>query len=129
MKDMDIKKGLRFWFTVHFAADTAIAIPLMIFPTSFLTFLGWQTVDPVSARLVAAALFGIGIESLLGRNAETESFETMLNLKIIWSIAAIAGFIINLATNVQGNPPAVWAFLGIFTAFNLLWIYWRKQIS
>ena len=129
MNETDIKKGLRFWFILHFIADAVFALPLMITPIYFLTFLGWQSVDPVSTRLVAAALFGIGIESFLGRNSELGSFKTMLNLKIIWSATAILGFIINLLTGVQGNPPAVWAFLGIFTCFNILWIFWRKQIS
>jgi NADH:ubiquinone oxidoreductase subunit K len=48
-----------------------------------LTLLGFQTVDPVASRLVAAALFGIGIESLLVRRAPLDRFVSMLSLKII----------------------------------------------
>ena len=79
---------LRRWFVVHFVADWIFALPLFVAPRAFLGLLGWTEVDPVSARLVAAAHFGIGTESLLNRNGTVESFRSMLNLKIIWSATA-----------------------------------------
>jgi hypothetical protein len=69
-----ISKGLRTWFVIHFAIDILFAIPLLVAPVSFLTFLGWTAVDPYTARIVGAALMGIGIESYLGRNAGIEAF-------------------------------------------------------
>ena len=74
-----ISKGLRTWFVIHFAVDIVFAIPLLVAPAAFLTFLGWTAVDPYAARLVGAALMGIGIESYLGRNAGVEAFQGMLN--------------------------------------------------
>ncbi|MDC7224091.1 MAG: hypothetical protein PQJ60_10145 [Spirochaetales bacterium] len=125
----EVSRGLEISFVIHFIADTLFALPLMIAPEPFLTLLGWQMVDPIAARLVGAALLGIGIESLLGRKGSPDSFKAMLNLKIIWSFSAIIGFITDLLLRVHDNPPAVYLFLGIFTAFNILWIYWRKQLG
>lgn len=123
-----VPKALRIAFIVHFVADVVFAIPLFILPVKFLDFLGWQNADPVVARLVAAALFGIGIESLIGRNASKESFKSMLNLKIIWSSAAIAGFVLSLITYESARIFIVWVLIVVFVVFNLLWVYWRVRM-
>ena len=80
---MSLPKTLRWWFVVHFVADVLFAVPLFLAPRAFLGALGWTAVDPVATRLVAAALFGIGIQSLLGRDESPATFRAMLNLKII----------------------------------------------
>ena len=124
-----IPVALRRAFVVHCVADCLFAVPLMVAPESFLTFLGWRTVDPVAARLVAAALFGIGIESYIGRNAGAEAYRGMLNLKVIWSLAAITAIGWSLAGGAHGRPAWLWALLAVFTAFNGLWIYWRARLG
>jgi hypothetical protein len=126
MRDTAVPKSLRRWFVVHFAADMLFAIPLLVAPRFTLELFGWQTVDPVTTRLVAAALFGIGIQSLLGRNEPRAAFLGMLNLKIIWSMTAVLGFAIGLIT---GAPFGVWIFLGVFTAFSALWWYYRIALG
>ncbi len=124
-----VPKALSRWFVLHFWADMLFAIPLMIAPEFLLQSFGWESVDPFTARLVAAALFGIGIESYLGRNAERATFLAMLNLKIIWSLAAILGIGWSIAEGAQGRPLMAWLLLAVFVAFNLVWIYWRRRLS
>jgi hypothetical protein len=63
-----VPRSLRSWFIVHFVADMLSALPLFIAPREVLGWLGWNAVDPIATRLVAAALFGIGIESYLARS-------------------------------------------------------------
>ena len=77
--------ALRTWFVVHFVADILFAVPLFVAPRGLLTLLGWTEVDPLSTRMVAAALFGIGIQSLLGRHEGVEAFRAMLNLTKVHS--------------------------------------------
>jgi len=120
-----VTRGLRIWFVVHFIADILFALPLFVAPEFTLGLFGWTAVDPVTTRLVAAALFGIGIESLLGRKGDVEAFRAMLNLKIIWSSAAVVGFVWCLA---EGAPSMVWGFLAIFVAFNILWVTYRLML-
>ena len=86
--DTSVSVALRRWFILHFVVDVVIAVPIFFAPREVLGFFGWVRVDPLAARLAAAALFGIGIESFMGRNAGRESFKGMLQLKIIWSAFA-----------------------------------------
>jgi divalent metal cation (Fe/Co/Zn/Cd) transporter len=122
-------KALQIAFVAHFIIDWLFAIPLLIFPETFLGALGWQKVDPVATRLVAAALAGIGLESLLGRTADIEVFKGMLNLKIIWSSVALLGLTISIIQQAQNNPWLLIAILIIFMLFNLLWLYWRIRLA
>ena len=122
-------KALKTWFVIHFAVDVTFAIPLMIIPELFLTLMGWIIVDPIATRIVAAALFGIGIESLLGRNGSLESFKGMLNLKIIWSFATIVGIAISMFYVSLNNVVFLALLLTIFVVFHIIWVYWRVKIS
>ena len=121
-----VSKGLRSWFVVHFILDVLLGVPLILAPVQILSFFGWTTIDPITARLVGAALMGIGIESYLGRNADLQAYQGMLNLKIIWSGAAIIGFVLSILTGYQ--PWGIWLLLVIFIAFNILWVYYRLQL-
>ncbi len=118
----EVPQSLRSWFVVHFVLDFVFAVPLLLVPGWFLPLFGWTQVDPFTSRLVGAALMGIGVESLLGRNASLETYRAMLNLKIIWAASAVVGISLGLAA---GGPKVAWAILGIFTVFLGLWAYYR----
>ena len=122
---MTVPASLRRWFVVHFVADIIFAVPLVLVPVNLLQVLGWPTVDPLTARMVGAALAGIGIESLLCRNDGIEAFRTMLRLKCIWSGAALVGLSLSLA---QGAPRVAWAILAVFGGFAALWNYYRVRL-
>ncbi len=121
-----VPRSLRRWFVAHFIADVLVAVPLMIAPTHVLAWFGWTTVDPVATRLVAAALFGIGIESYLGRRATADVFRAMLNLKIIWSSTAVAA---SLWSIIEGAPLATWGVFAIFAVFLGVWIRYRVALA
>lgn len=125
----EVPRALKNWFLVHFVVDVMFAIPLMVIPVYFLSILGWQVVDPVAARLVAAALFGIGVESLLSYNSSLDNYKGLLNLKIIWSLAALIGLLISLIQGDQGRPAVLWLLIFTFILFNGLWVYWKVKIS
>lgn len=129
MNNQAVPASLRAWFLVHFLVDILFAVPLMLAPVYTLILFGWQQVDPFTARLVAAALFAIGIESYLGRNGDRSNYHLMLNLKIIWSLAAVTGLLLSMFQGVQGSPAVVWGLILLFAAFNLLWLYWRVRLS
>jgi hypothetical protein len=126
MNALEVPLGLRRWFVVHFLADLAFALPLMLAPSWTLGIMGWSSVDPIAARLVAAALFAIGTESWLMRNASVDRFRTMLRLKCLWSGAAIAALTLAIA---EGAPAFVWVILVIFGAFSAVWQYYRVQLA
>jgi len=129
MMSHPVPKSLKTWFVVHFFADVAFALPLFLFPRAFLSFFDWPSIDPLATRLVAAALFGIGIESLLGRNASIESYRNMLNLKIIWSATATIGIIASIVQSSHVTLPLEWFLLFTFLSFHLVWVYFRVKIG
>ena len=123
---MDIPQSLRRFFVVHAAVDLVIGVPLMLAPETFLRALGWSSVDPASARLVAAALLAIGGKSLAARHAGSETYRTLLDVKLLWSSAAILGLILSIG---DGAPAACWAFLAVFVAFFGVWTHYRIRMK
>lgn len=123
-----VPQALRTAFVIHFWADVLFALPLFVAPEPVLTLVGWQSVDPFTTRLVAAALFGIGIESWLGRNGDASAFRTMLTLKVIWSATAVLGLAWSMLEGAQGRPLFGWVVLGIFVVFHGLWLYWWRRM-
>jgi hypothetical protein len=126
---MEVPITLRRWFVAHFVVDLLAGLPLLIAPAHFLRPLGWTVVDGASTRLVGAALIGIGTSSYFVRHAGVEVMKAMLELKLVWSFAAILGLLIAVG---EGAPPAVWAFLSLFIAFFGVWTHYRirfKQLA
>ncbi len=123
---MDIPQGLRRWFIIHFIADLILAIPLFIAPIWFIQLFGFENANPVIARLVAAALFGIGGTSFLIRNATVQTYQALLTLKIIWSTAAIIGTLLAI---IEGASTSTWIIIALFLPFSIIWIYYQKKLS
>jgi hypothetical protein len=124
-----VPSALRVWFVIHFAIDMTVAVPIFLAPGEVLGLLGWVEIDPLATRLAAAALFGIGLESLFGRNAGRESFRGMLQLKLIWSAFAAMGLAWSvLETNLR-YPLIGWLLVGTFAAFHVLWWYWILRLK
>ncbi len=111
--------SLKRWFKIHFLIDILFAIPLIIAPNWILGLFGFTVIVPVLARLVGAALLGIGITSLFTKTKE--QFEIMLTLKIIWSATAIIGLLWSIA---EGAPSTLWAAAVMFTLFLGVWVYY-----
>jgi hypothetical protein len=119
-------RALERWFVFHFFANTLTAVQLFVAPKWFLGQFGWKTVDPATARLVGAALLGIGIQSLIGRAEVRRAMIAMVNIKAIWSGFAVLGL---LWFQLDGGPPGGWAFVGVLAGFHCLWLYWRVQLA
>jgi len=121
-----VPDSLKSWFFIHFVVDYLVAVPLMIAPVEIMTFLGWPIVEPVATRLVAAALIGVGGVSLLARGSGIVSYVNLLDLKLLWSGAAIIGLLLSLT---QGAPAFTWVFLATFIFFFLLWGFYRRILK
>ncbi|MGD8406952.1 MAG: hypothetical protein PVJ21_25055 [Anaerolineales bacterium] len=122
----NVPNGLRTWFVVHFVVDVLFAIPLLFFPQMLLDLFNWRTYDPIMTRLVGAALMGIGVESLLGRNASADTFRAMLNLKVIWASSALIAIGIGIA---EGVASTAWSLFTIFFVFWCVWVYYHVNLG
>lgn len=124
----EVPQNLKKWFVAHCIIDLLFAIPLFLFPATFLGFVGWEYFDPMTTRLVAAALFGIGLESYLCRNGNHDQFKGMLRLKIIWSAFATLGILITMFS-IEAKPLIGWLLAAVFLSFNLMWVYWWRKLK
>ena len=122
----NVPNSLKIWFLIHFILDYLFAVPLILFPSQFLKFLGWITIDNLSARLIGSALIGIGGVSLLQNKSNLDSYNSLLTLKILWSIAAIISILISIS---EGAPEISWLILIIFLIFSSIWIYYKIKIK
>ena len=119
-----VPNSLRIWFIIHFIADIIFGIPLLLAPYWFLNLLGYQA-EPLTARLVGAALIGIGGTSFLIKDKNLEQFNALLTLKIVWSLSAILGIILTLT---EQTSKFTWIILIIFVMFSSTWIYYKKKL-
>lgn len=126
---MEVPITLRRWFVAHAVVDLLVGLPLWLMPGPLLRALGWTTVDGAAARLVGAALLAMGLRSYFTRNAGIEVVTATLNLKLLWSFAAIVGLLLAIA---EGAPPAVWALLSALIALAGVFSHYRirfKQLA
>lgn len=87
-----------------------------------------MAVDPLAARVTAAAFFAIGLESLFGRNASREKYIGMLRLKLIWSAFSTMGIAWSTLDGSLRYPLIGWMLAAVFAAFHALWWYWLVRI-
>lgn len=121
-----VPSSLRIWFKIHFLVDILFAFPLLFFPVWFLNLFGFIIIETLTPRLVGAALIGIGGTSLLLNKKGPETYNTLLSLKILWSISAIIGIILTLLESAQ---KSLYLFLLIFIIFSSIWIYYKIRIK
>ncbi len=121
-----VPKSLRTWFLVHFVVDMIFAIPLMLAPVFTLSLFGFNNIEVVTVRLVSAALFGIGGTSLLMHKKGIESFETMLDLKIVWAVMAMVGLI---WTWLDSRICGIWILVAAFAVFLVVWLYYKALLE
>ena len=124
-KIIDVPESLRKWFIVHFVIDILFAIPLIFFPLKLFNFFEISNVDPLMSGLVGAALIGIGGASLLNHKRNKESYLIMLELKLLWSAAAI--LVLAYSIFKTGTTSLIFVLI-LFVFFFLLWLYYRNKM-
>jgi hypothetical protein len=122
---MDVPPSLRAWFVVDFVVDTLVAVPILLAPESFLMRLGWTAIDPVSPRLLGAALLAMGAQSWRARNQGPDVLRALLGVKTIWTAAAIVGLVLAIT---QGAPSLTFALLATCLALSGVWIHYTIRL-
>jgi len=123
MKTKKIPASLRTWFVIHFITDMCFGLPLLFFPQIILNLFGFFSQEYVMARLVGAALIGIGGSSVFAKTKE--NYDILLTLKVIWSISALIGLLISYLVTYNKN---ILMFIVIFGLFSSVWIYYKFRL-
>ncbi len=96
-------------------------VPLLLAPTATANLLGFEITETLPLRLVGAALIGIGGTSIIKKEANIDSYRSLLTLKIIWSFSAIVGILLSIP---ESTSTILWGILAIFVTFNIVWVYY-----
>jgi hypothetical protein len=124
-KSMVVQKSLKNWFVAHFIIDIVFALPLMFFPEWVLNLFMFSSDETVLARVVAAALIGVGTVSLVMKNANRDSYIALLNMKLIWSASAVLGLVLGY---IETRNVFIWLWIIVFIIFFAVWGYYRRMI-
>lgn len=98
-------------------------IPLLFFPQIILNLFGFFSQEYIMARLVGAALIGIGGSSVFAKTKE--NYDILLTLKVIWSISALIGLLISFLVTYQ---KTILIFIFIFGIFSSVWVYYKVRL-
>ena len=120
-----VPQSLRTWFLVHFALDPLFGLPLLFIPRFVLGIFNMPLTDTIAPRVVGAALLAIGAISFIANKADVETYDLLLNLKIIWSTAAMLAIFLAL---LDGSPETGWIFFILFAIFFGTWVYYKQRI-
>ena len=101
-------------------------IPFLLAPGYTLEALGLPDVNTIPIRIVGAALIGIGGISLIAHQKSREVYRSLLALKIIWSLAAIFGLLMEV---IKTPHWVLYVGLGIFGFFSILWTHYWVRIK
>lgn len=116
--DMGLPATLRTWFAVDTAIHLIAGLPLLIAPELVLPALGWSAVDPVTSRLLGAALVAMFWPRLARSGNDLEAARRLVAAKTSWAaLAALA----SLLAVMRGAPPAVFAAVAVFVALLGVW--------
>jgi hypothetical protein len=123
----DLPPALRTWAAVNAVVDVGLGSMLLLVPESVLPRLGWTAVDPVTSRLLGAALLSLGWQALVlrRRRGGHAAFRALLGLRLVGSAAALVGMLIAIA---RGAPGATWAILAALVAASGVWAHYAIRL-
>ena len=123
---MEVPQSLRKWLVFHFYVDYAFAIPFFFFPEQLASLLNYEPLDPLAARMSAAALFGIGYSSLMAAKFDLEKIQLKLRWAVIWAGSATIGLFWGALSvdQIWG-----WIFGIIFLLFFILWFFYAIKLN
>lgn len=101
MKNKTAPHHLRCWFVISCAAYILLAIPRMM-ASAYTDIVCFSNHYPVTA-IMAGDMLGIGIDSGVGHKLGVDVFQGFLDLKIIWSLAAVVA-LNQTSKPVKTNP-------------------------
>ena len=105
----EVPNSLRNWLVFHFYVDYAFAIPFFFAPETTAEILGYDPLDPLAARIVAAALFGIGYSALLASKFDLEAMRTKLRFTNTEIDGDRFEFLVTRDRNLKTKLPVAYA--------------------
>ena len=121
-----IPRSLKIWLFADFVINFIFAAPSFIAPKQFAGILNLPLLDPLGARMIAAAIIAISGISLIYLNGDPLSLKTIIDIKIIWSFAAMMAVAVSLTENLSMTG---WIMLLVFFISFGIWIYYKVNLQ
>lgn len=119
-----MSKALKFMFLIHAVVAVLFGAPLLIIPGRFLWWVGWgtwETIDPLMAKLVGAALLALAWSSFRGwRATERAQAAILVEMEVVFTVLGCVGWLQKLLFTPY--PARVWIVFAILALFAIAWI-------
>ena len=106
---------------IHAIVSVALGALLLAMPGRFLLWLGWSPIDPITARLLGAALLALAWGDFRGWRQPAKSDITLLvEVQLAFSALGGIGVLRHLVTGAW--PAMVWIVFGVLALFTIAWV-------
>ena len=116
-----MSKALNITFLIHAIVSVVGGLLLLIIPGRTLLFFGWAPIDPITSRLLGAALLALAWSSFRGWQAtERVQVQILVELEAVFTVLACVGLLRHLL--FARYLPIVWLLFAVFAVFAIAWI-------
>ena len=109
----------RYVLVLHFIVALVFAVPLLVFAYRFAHWVHWRPFDPTMAKMLGAAMLGLGIGSLLAAR-DPLKHRVIVQMEIVYALVASAAVLYRLVRYTDATPHFAWVAFGVTTAFFVL---------
>ena len=136
--DTPVSSSLRITFLIHSLVALVLGAAVFLIPGRTLTMLNWvpsevqirvgmilpgtKLVDPVTTRILGAALLALAYSSFQGwRAIRHEQVRLLVQLEFIFCVLGAIAVLAGLVTLQRPMPLIGWALAAILVVFAVLW--------
>jgi hypothetical protein len=116
-----MSRALNITFLIHAIVAVVFGLLMLLVPGRTLLFFGWAPIDPITSRILGAALLALAWSSFRGWQAtERKQVQILVEMEAVFTVLASVGLLRHLL--FARYLPIVWAMLALFVAFAVAWI-------
>lgn len=112
-------KACRWTLVAHFCVAMVTSIPLLLFAGRWAGWVDWRPLDPTALKLLGAALFALGIGSLLAAR-DPFRHRVIVQTELVFTLVAAAGLLYRELRFPKATPDIGWAFCAVVAVFFVL---------
>ena len=111
-----MSRALNITFLIHAIVAVVFGLLMLLVPGRTLEFFGWAPIDPITSRVLGAALLALAWSSFRGWQAtERKQVQILVEMEAVFTVLASVGLLRHLL--FAHYLPIVWVMLALFLAF------------
>jgi hypothetical protein len=109
----------RYVLVLHFIVAVVFAVPLLLFAYRFAHWVNWHPFDPTMAKMIGAAMAGLGVGSLLAAR-DPLKHRVIVQMEIVYTFVASVAVLYRLVRFSDATPHFAWVPFAATTVFFVL---------